>query len=203
MANAKFAFASSLAPFGDGRGRLYADCRYKGRPGALFRPSPRGAFAPRRTLGQGIFRKLREEASPAGSGSLQVSAEEIVTLQDALQVEPIPVRAVENAELPAADKGGEIALAGYAADRQYILSVHKGCDARIDAPERGVITHMCDSAPGESGAPILLLRDGGAVLIGIHSSNTQRFESQVGYQALAGRGVSAAEFESAAKSQRP
>jgi protease YdgD len=127
----------------------------------------------------------------------------IVTLQDALQVEPIPVRAVENAELPAADKGGEIALAGYAADRQYVLSVHKGCDARIDAPERGVITHMCDSAPGESGAPILLLRDGGAVLIGIHSSNTQRFESQVGYQALAGRGVSAAEFEAAAKSQRP
>jgi protease YdgD len=49
----------------------------------------------------------------------------IVTLQDALQVEPIPVRAVENAELPAADKGGEIALAGYAADRQYVLSVHK------------------------------------------------------------------------------
>jgi V8-like Glu-specific endopeptidase len=62
---------------------------------------------------------------------------------------------------------------------------------------------MCDSAPGESGAPILLLRDGGAVLIGIHSANTQRFESQVGYQALVGCGVSAAEFESAAELQRP
>jgi protease YdgD len=121
----------------------------------------------------------------------------IVTLQNALQVEPIPVRAAENAELPASGKGGEIALAGYAADHQYVLSVHKGCDARIDSPEPGVITHMCDSAPGESGAPILLLRDGGAVLIGIHSANTQRFESQVGYQALTGRGVSAAEFESA------
>jgi protease YdgD len=127
----------------------------------------------------------------------------IVTLQDAVQVEPIPVRAVENAELPATGKGGEIALAGYAADHQYVLSVHKGCDARIDAPGRGVITHMCDSAPGESGAPILLLRDGGAVLIGIHSANTQRFESQVGYQAVVGRGVSAAEFESAAELQRP
>jgi hypothetical protein len=53
----------------------------------------------------------------------------IVTLQDALQVEPIPVRAVGNAELPTAGKGGEIALAGYAADHQYVLSVHKGCDA--------------------------------------------------------------------------
>jgi hypothetical protein len=49
----------------------------------------------------------------------------------------------------------------------------------------------------------LLLRDGAAVLIGIHSANTQRFESQVGYQALVGRGVSAAEFESAAELQRP
>jgi protease YdgD len=127
----------------------------------------------------------------------------IVRLQDALQAEPIPVRTVENAEMPAKGKGGEIALAGYAADHQYILSVHKGCDARIDASEPGVITHMCDSAPGESGAPILLLGDGGALLIGIHSANTQRFESQIGYQALAGRGVSAAEFESAAELQRP
>ena len=62
--------------------------------------------------------------------------------------------------MPSTGKSGEIALAGYAADHQYVLSVHKGCDARIDAPEPGVITHMCDSAPGESGAPILLLRDG-------------------------------------------
>jgi V8-like Glu-specific endopeptidase len=77
----------------------------------------------------------------------------IVTLQEALPAEPIPVRAVENTELPAAGRGGEIALAGYAADHQYVLSVHEGCDARIDAPEPGVITHMCDSAPGESGAP--------------------------------------------------
>ena len=43
----------------------------------------------------------------------------------------------------------------------------------------------------------------GAVLIGIHSANTQRFESQVGYQALAGRGVSAAEFETAVELQHP
>jgi V8-like Glu-specific endopeptidase len=105
--------------------------------------------------------------------------------------------------MPAQGKGAEIALAGYAADHQYILSMHKGCDARIDPTEPGVITHMCDSAPVESGAPILLLRDGGTVLIGIHSANTQRFESQVGYQALAGRGVSAAEFESAAELARP
>jgi V8-like Glu-specific endopeptidase len=62
---------------------------------------------------------------------------------------------------------------------------------------------MCDSAPGESGGPILLLRDGGAVVIGIHSANAQRFESQVGFQTVAGRGVSATEFEAAAELQGP
>ena len=125
----------------------------------------------------------------------------ILTLRDALAVKPIPVRAVENAELPATGSGGEVALAGYAADHQYVLSVHKGCDARINASDPGVITHMCDSGPGESGAPILLLRNGSAVVIGIHSANAQRSESQAGYQALVGHGVSAAEFEAAAKLQ--
>jgi protease YdgD len=128
----------------------------------------------------------------------------ILTLHDALdEVKPVPVRTVGNAELPASGSGGEVALAGYAADHQYVLSVHKGCDARVDASDPSVITHMCDSGPGESGAPILLLQDGGAVVIGIHSANAQRFEPRVGYQALVGRGVSAAEFEAAAKLRQP
>jgi hypothetical protein len=111
-------------------------------------------------------------------------------------------------------RGGEcrIAPAGYGSEHQYVLSVHKGCDARADSPESGNVTHTCDSAPGKSGAPILLLRDGAAVVIGIHSGNTQRFESQVGYRAVAGRGVpsavigiriSAAEFKAATELQQP
>jgi len=126
----------------------------------------------------------------------------ILTLQDALNVKPISIRTVESAELPATATAGELALAGYAADRPYVLSVHRGCTATINPSEPGIITHMCDSAPGESGGPLLLLRDGGAVVIGLHSANAQRFESQVGYQALVGRGVSAAEFEAAAKSEQ-
>lgn len=124
----------------------------------------------------------------------------ILTLQDALNVKPIPIRVIERSELPAIGNAGELALAGYAADRPYVLSVHRGCTATIDPSEPGVITHMCDSAPGESGGPLLLLRDGGAVVIGLHSANTQQFESQVGYQALVGRGVSAAQFEATARS---
>ncbi len=122
----------------------------------------------------------------------------ILTLRDALGVTPVPVRAIRNAELPAADSKDEIALAGYGIDHQYMLSVHKGCTARVDWPDAGTITHMCDSFQGESGGPILLLHDGDAALIGVHSADSHRFESQVGYQALAGHGASASGFEKAA-----
>ena len=118
----------------------------------------------------------------------------ILTLRDALTVKPIPVGTVDDAEMLATGSGVEVALAGYAADRPYMLSAHKGCVAKIDPSDPGVITHMCNSAPGESGGPLLLLRDRGAVVIGLHSANAQRFASQVGYQALVGRAVSAMEF---------
>jgi hypothetical protein len=96
-----------------------------------------------------------------------------------------------------------VALAGYGIDRQYVLSVHKGCAAKVDWPDRGTITHMCDSAPGESGGPILLLRDADTALIGIQSANEQRFQPNVGYRAVIGRGVSASEFAKAAGASTP
>ena len=122
----------------------------------------------------------------------------IITLHDAFSVKPVPIKAVANAEFAEAATGEQVALAGYGVDHQYVLSVHKGCAAKVDWPDAGSISHMCDSAPGESGGPILLLRDGDAALIGIHSANAQRFQSQVGYQAVVGRGASASGFEKAA-----
>jgi len=105
---------------------------------------------------------------------------------------------VRSGELPDAGSGDEIVHAGYGQDHQYVLSVHKGCTATIDWPDNGTITHTCDSAPGESGGPLLLLHNGDAVLIGIQSADTHHFESQVGWQALAGRAVSASQFAGAA-----
>ncbi len=126
----------------------------------------------------------------------------ILTLHDALPIKPIPVRVVTDGELPFARSGGEIALAGYATDHPYMLSVHRGCDAAIDAPEPGVIAHRCDSAPGESGGPILLLRGADAAVIGIHSASMQRFDPRGGYQAIGARGVAAAQFAAAVKANR-
>jgi len=122
----------------------------------------------------------------------------ILTLRDTFDLKPVPIRRMQNGELPTLGSMQEIALAGYGVDRQFILSVHKGCSAKIGTPDSGLITHMCDSMPGQSGGPILLLEDGNAALIGILSVTSQRFQAQAGYQAIAGLGVSASEFEQAA-----
>jgi protease YdgD len=117
----------------------------------------------------------------------------ILTLRDEMPGTPVPILAVEGLDLPSLESDGEFALAGYADDREFVISIHKGCKITIDASEPGVITHMCDTL-GQSGAPILLLSQGSAKVIGIHSSRVQDFEPNVGWKTLKGVGVSASEF---------
>jgi protease YdgD len=121
----------------------------------------------------------------------------IVTLAEPLPPAPVPIRAVAQGKLP--DDGGEIALAGYGGDHAFILTVHKGCTAQTDAPAAGLLLHSCDSMPGESGSPVLLLDGEKAWLVGIHTAVSSDFTPQAGYRALAGRGVSASMFEQAAR----
>jgi protease YdgD len=123
----------------------------------------------------------------------------IVALEQPLPPAAIPIRAMPRADLPDRGGPGEIALAGYGGDHPFILSVHRGCAASTDVPSPGSLTHTCDSMPGESGSPILLLEGDKAWIIGIHSTISLSFESGVGYRALAGRGVSASMFETPAR----
>ena len=123
----------------------------------------------------------------------------IVTLEQSLPSAPIPIRVIPAAKLPDAAGQGEIALAGYGRDRAFVLSAHKGCTARTDAPAAGLLLHTCDSMPGESGSPILLLDGDKAWLVGIHTAVSSDFTPQVGYRAKAGHGVSASMFEEAAR----
>jgi protease YdgD len=121
----------------------------------------------------------------------------IVTLEQSLPPAPIPIRAMGQANLPG--NAGEIALAGYGGDRAFSLSVHRGCTAQTDAPAAGLLLHTCDSMPGESGSPVLLLEGDKAWLVGIHAAVSSDFTPQVGYRALAGHGASASMFEQAAR----
>jgi protease YdgD len=123
----------------------------------------------------------------------------IVTLEQSLPSPPVPIRALPSAQLPDDAKPGEIALAGYGGDHAFVLSVHKGCTAQTDAPAAGLLSHTCDSMPGESGSPVLLLEGDKASIVGIHTAVSSDFTPQVGYRARAGHGVAASMFEQAAR----
>src|SRR5262245_15437413 len=82
----------------------------------------------------------------------------IITLQDAMDLKPIPWRSIRRADLPNAGEPGEIARAGYSRDRPFLLSIHRGCSVQTDVPRAGALLHQCDSMPGDSGSPILLLK---------------------------------------------
>jgi len=122
----------------------------------------------------------------------------IVTLEQPLPSTPVPIRAMPSGNLPEGS-AGEIALAGYGGDHAFVLSVHKGCTAQIDGRAAGLLLHTCDSMPGESGSPVLLLAGEEAWLVGIHTAVASDFTPQVGYRARAGYGVSASMFAEAAR----
>jgi protease YdgD len=121
----------------------------------------------------------------------------IVTLEDALDLRPIALHIVRHADLPGAAEPGEIARAGYSRDRPFLLSAHRGCSVRTDTPQPGSLLHRCDAMPGDSGSPILLLRDETAGLIGIHTGAIRGSEGQAGSGRGTGIGVSASAFASA------
>jgi protease YdgD len=123
----------------------------------------------------------------------------IIALEQPLAATAIPIRSMPQADLPDRSGQAEIALAGYGGDRPFILSVHRQCTASTDVPSAGSLTDTCDSMPGESGSPILLLEGDKAWIIGIHTTIVSSFKSGVGYRALTGQGVSASMFETAAR----
>jgi protease YdgD len=127
----------------------------------------------------------------------------ILRLHDALNLTPVQIQVFRDIALPRSGVTEEIALAGYAQDHQYVLSVHKGCSAKVDSPEAGTVIHSCEMRPGESGGPILLLHDGEAQIIGVVSGSVQRLVPRIGLQMIFGRGASASAFEAAAQAIRP
>ena len=127
----------------------------------------------------------------------------IIVLKDAINLKPVPWRSIHHADLPGTTEAGETARAGYSADRRFLLSVHRGCSVKTDEPLPGGLLHECDSMPGDSGSPILLIQGDTVNVIGIQSSTVTDFKPGVGYTTIASLGVSASAFEDHAFWQDP
>jgi protease YdgD len=146
------------------------------------------------------FRPAAEEgARPALVAPDMISRDwAIITLADDLDLKPLSWHAFPSANLPAVGDTGEIARAGYSRDRPFFLSIHRGCSARTDVPRPGILLHRCESKPGDSGSPILLLKDV-PVVIGIHTGVVGASQAGAGYSPGTGLGVSASVFAGAAQ----
>jgi V8-like Glu-specific endopeptidase len=92
----------------------------------------------------------------------------LITLQDAIPVKPVAVRALEPAAFRViADKSAAI-QAGYGKDRPYLPSVSRNCAIKPGA-DGGTFVYSCLLNFGYSGAPILADVEGEPVVIGIGS----------------------------------
>lgn len=122
----------------------------------------------------------------------------LIVLQDALPVKPVPVKAIPAQAFKQELATGELARAGYGSDRQYLLSVHRGCAAALSDRWLGAMLNRCDQRPGDSGSPILLLRGGeAAFVVGLSVAASHEKRADADFVALAALGPSAAAFAEA------
>ena len=119
----------------------------------------------------------------------------LIRLEAALGLKPVPVKAIGPSVAAGEVADGEIARAGYSADRRYLLSVHRGCAAALG--QSGTMLNRCDALPGDSGSPLLLLRGEEAFIIGLSTGAQHLKRADSGYVAVTGLGPSAASFSGA------
>jgi protease YdgD len=116
----------------------------------------------------------------------------LIRLETALSIKPVPVKAIVASAAAQEVGAGEIARAGYSADRRYLLSVHRGCAASLGTG--GTMLNRCDARPGDSGSPLLLLRGADAYVIGLSTGAAHLKRPDAGFIAVAGLGPSATSF---------
>lgn len=86
-------------------------------------------------------------------------------------ITPVPLFAGSRSELTAALKRADrkVTQAGYPEDHLETLYSHSDCLVTGWA-QRGVLSHQCDTLPGDSGSPLMLRVDDGWQLIAVQSS---------------------------------
>jgi protease YdgD len=80
-------------------------------------------------------------------------------------------------------KDGHVLQAGYSRDFAHVLTVHEPCRltdyVRINNNPQPVYFHQCDATKGDSGSPILFMKDGKYEVVALHSATTRRQSGQV------------------------
>jgi protease YdgD len=103
----------------------------------------------------------------------------IIRLAEPLDVKPIPLTTRNVADMMAAAKSGEMNVAGYAVDYGEQLMRDQGCQLVGEATDVKLLLHRCDVTFGVSGAPLLLIEDGKAEIIGIHNAIAETDKGQI------------------------
>lgn len=86
---------------------------------------------------------------------------------------------IDLAELPIA-AGRSLIQAGYSRDRRHVLTVDSACRSIAVSAKQNLFSHNCDATFGDSGSPILVRRDDGVALVGIHTALRGRGEQAQG-----------------------
>lgn len=86
-------------------------------------------------------------------------------------ITPIPLFSGSRSDLIAALKttGNQVTQAGYPADHLDNLYAHQDCQV-TGWSQKAVLSHRCDTLPGDSGSPLLLKTDNGWQIIAVQSS---------------------------------
>ena len=67
--------------------------------------------------------------------------------------------------------GTAVMQAGFSQDSRHVLTLHQNCTILDTFDGDRVLTHDCDAVHGDSGSPIMILRDDGSVaLLALHSA---------------------------------
>jgi len=103
----------------------------------------------------------------------------IIRLAEPLDVKPIPLTTRSLTEMMAAAKSGEMNVAGYAMDYGEQLMRDRGCQLLGEATGVKLLMHRCDVTFGVSGAPMLLITDGKAEIIGINNAIAETDEGPI------------------------
>lgn len=104
----------------------------------------------------------------------------LIILQDALEVEPIPLLALGLSGLQDALSHGELLRAGYSQDRAHMLAAHVNCTIAGASEQGRLLRHDCDATHGDSGSPLLLRHEGRISLIGVNVAVHVHGDSAIG-----------------------